>query len=168
MRKPSIYVDTNIFSILYYRGADIRQLSRRLTTREWWEQGRPYFRVVSSAVTESELRRGTFRSQEKAIAACRRSDYLTINAAVESCGRTLVDEGLVPESKPGDALQLAIVTHYGIEYLLTWNYAHLANPEVQRKLEEVARRMKWKATTIVSPETIARRSLGRPTPRRRR
>ena len=63
MRRPSIYIDTNIFSMLYYRGVDVRQLSRQLATQEWWEQERLQFRLVSSAVTESELRRGAFRGQ---------------------------------------------------------------------------------------------------------
>jgi hypothetical protein len=65
-------------------------------------------------------------------------------------------------------LQLAVVTYYDIDYLLTWNYAHLANPDVQRKLQEVAERMKWNAATLVSPDTIPRRGLGQSIHRKQR
>ena len=35
MKKPTLYLDTNIISTLYYDGADINGLARRMATRDW-------------------------------------------------------------------------------------------------------------------------------------
>ena len=72
----------------------------------------------------------------------------------------MLDAGVVPPNKPGDAVQLAFATVHKIDYLLTWNYAHLANLDTQRKLESFCRKQGWRAPFLVSPETIPRQSLG--------
>ena len=50
-----------------------------------------------------------------------------------------LETGLLPASKPGDAMQMAIAAAHEVDYLLTWNYAHLCNPLAQRRLEDVCR-----------------------------
>jgi hypothetical protein len=45
-------------------------------------------------------------------------------------------------------------------YLLTWNYAHLANPIAQAHLDTACRQAGWRAPLLVSPETIPRVALG--------
>ena len=72
------------------------------------------------------------------------------------------DNRIVPfdQSKIGDAIQLAFATVYRVDYLLTWNHAHLANVDVQRRLNEVNRSRGWRSPLLVSPETIPWAALG--------
>ncbi len=37
---------------------------------------------------------------------------------------------VVPSKAAEDALHIAIATLYGVDYLLTWNCRHIANPEL--------------------------------------
>jgi len=46
----------------------------------------------------------------------------------------LVKKGIVPSKASEDALHIAIATIYGVDYLLTWNCRHIANPEIQRNI----------------------------------
>jgi hypothetical protein len=57
-------------------------------------------------------------------------------------------------------VQLAFATVHGIDYLLTWNYAHLANLDTQGRLREINRRHGWRTPFLVSPETIPKVTLG--------
>ncbi|HEV3004746.1 MAG TPA: hypothetical protein VGX78_09805 [Pirellulales bacterium] len=67
---------------------------------------------------------------------------------------------LIPETKPGDALQMAVSAAHEVDYLLTWNYAHLANPISQEQLEVTCRAIHLRAPLLVSPETIPQLRFG--------
>jgi hypothetical protein len=43
---------------------------------------------------------------------------------------------------------------------LTWNHAHLANADVQRKVDALCHQLRLRFPFIVSPNTIPWRSLG--------
>jgi predicted nucleic acid-binding protein len=160
MNKPSVYVDTNILSELHYRGGHVPNLARQLKTEEWWELERKFYVLVTSGRTEDELAQGEYRGRAAALAAVRRLTFLRETPDVRRCAALYLEIGLVPATKIGDAIQLAFATAYGIDYLLTWNHAHLANVEVQRRLWEVNRSRGWRSSLLVSPETIPWVSLG--------
>jgi predicted nucleic acid-binding protein len=160
MRKPTVYLDTNILSSLYLRGRTTDSLYRRHKTRQWWDEERRSFRLLVSSFTEDELRQGTYHGQKLAIAQARRLPHLPNASAVQDLAHRFVEERLVPTNKFGDSVQLALATHYHIDYLLTWNYAHFANVNVQRKLEKICLAIGIRPPLVVSPETIPKRSLG--------
>jgi hypothetical protein len=129
-------------------------------TIDWWVHEREHFALVSSSATEVELRQGKYSGQERAVAACRRLPYLPITSEVRQYFGILRRHGIVPLEKPGDAMQLALATIHDVEYLLTWNYAHLANHETQSKLEELNEKYDRRSPLLVSPETIPKVRLG--------
>ena len=90
----------------------------------------------------------------------RRLARLQITKPTPVISRRLLETGLLPTNKPGDAMQMAIAAAHQVDYLLTWNYAHLCNPLAQRRLEDVCRSLKLRAPLIVSPESIPQRRWG--------
>ena len=128
MAKASVYLDTNVISSYWYNGLDVAGRARRLATREWWRTERGHLVIWVSAATEDELAAGKFRRQADCLRFVRRLSYLPINAKVRRFAGTLVEAGVVPAEKPGDALQMAVCAVHRIDYLLSWNYAHLVNP----------------------------------------
>jgi predicted nucleic acid-binding protein len=135
MKKPTIYLDTNIVSALHYDGTDINTLSRRMLTRDWWDAERQHFSVWVSSLTELELARGDYRKQADCLRFVRRLKYVPITREIRRLAAELLTARVIPESKPADALQLALAAGHHADYLLTWNYAHLANPVTQAKSE---------------------------------
>lgn len=89
-----------------------------------------------------------------------RLNYLTISKAVRELGRELLQRGIVPPTKPGDAVHLAVASIHEVDYVLTWNYAHIANPVVQDKLTEIASNRGFSPPFLVSPESIPWSSRG--------
>lgn len=67
---------------------------------------------------------------------------------------------VVPETSPGDATQLAFATAHRVDYLLTWNRAHLVNAETQARLARFRAATGLRPPLVVSPENIPRVSLG--------
>jgi hypothetical protein len=159
-KKPTVYLDTTILSCYWYEGADVLAIGRRITTREWWDAERTHFSLFASSVTEDELEAGVYRRQTEALAMSRRLKFLPMLAESREFAERLIRQHVVPASKPGDALQMAIAAAHHMDYLLTWNYAHLANPVAQALLEAVCQKVGWRAPFLVSPETIPRVALG--------
>lgn len=46
----------------------------------------------------------------------------------------LIDAGIVPAKASEDALHISIATVHLVDYLLTWNCRHIANPEIQARI----------------------------------
>jgi hypothetical protein len=166
MTKSTVYLDTNIISSYWYSGLDIAARARRLMARECWRDERRNFAIWVSVASEDELAAGKYRRQADCLRFVRRLSYLPINAKVRRFAGTLVEAGVVPAENPGDALQMAVSAVYRIDYLLSWNYAHLVNPVAQRQLEGVCQKQELRAPLLVSPESIPRVGSGQTVQRR--
>jgi hypothetical protein len=130
MKKPSVYLDTSIISAYWDKGNAAAIVARRQKTVDWWNQERRHFDLWTSAAAESELRLGNFPHQRECMRMVNRVRYLTIDGKVDKLTLELISLRIVPETKPGDAIHMAVATAHEVDYLLTWNYAHLANPVV--------------------------------------
>lgn len=166
-KKPTIYLDTTVLSSYWYEGTDVLALGRRIATRDWWDTERLHFSVWVSAVTEDELEAGRFPRQTETLAMVRRQRFLPMLVSAREFAEQLIRQHVVPSSKPGDALQMAVAAVHRMDFLLTWNYAHLANPIAQQHLETVCGKAGWRAPWMVSPETIPKVALGQTIRRRR-
>ena len=167
MAKPSVYLDTSVLSALHYRGGSLQGIYRAMATADWWRGERARFRVYCSTVAEQELREGKYDAQKRALAEASRLPYLPLTREARRYARAYVEEGLIPAGEEGDALQLALATVHGVDYLMTWNYAHLANAQVQARLLEMNQRLGAETPWLVSPESIPKQRLGQIIRRRR-
>jgi hypothetical protein len=165
--KPTVYLDTNIISAYWYEGKDVAGAARRFHTREWWNLERPHFSVYVSVTTINELRAGSYRRQVDCLKMARTFPRLAMTRKAKHVLDELLKSRLLPESKPGDALQMAVSAAHEVDYLLTWNYAHLANPVAQDRLEAICRNLRLRAPLLVSSETIPQVRFGQTIRRRR-
>jgi hypothetical protein len=167
VKKPTVYLETSVISAYWYDGIDVAMLARRLHTREWWDLERRQFAMWSSAFSETELRAGTFPRQAECLRMVRRLRYLFVKTSVRDLVAEIIRRKIVPPTKTADAAHLAISTIHGIDYLLTWNYAHLANPVVQARLDQLCEAAERVAPLLVSPESIPQGRFGQSIGRQR-
>jgi hypothetical protein len=158
--KPSIYLDANVISTLHYQGGAVLGRARRAVIADWWALESRQYELWASRVLIDELIDGKYSGQDKAVAAAKRLNFLPLTGLVKQCAKLLIDEEFVPPAKFADAYHLAFCIAHRVDYLMTWNYAHLANPELQKRLEEMCERHAWRSPIIVSPESINRISIG--------
>jgi hypothetical protein len=166
MKNPVVYLDTNIISAFCYDGADVGALSRRLATRDWWAAERRFYRICASSFTELELATGEYPEQDECLRFVRRLNYLPVTNVVRKLADLLLTHGVIPREKPGDATHLGLAAGYEVDYLLTWNYAHLANPVTQAKTQQLLERHGLREPLLVSPESIPQVRLGQQIRRR--
>jgi hypothetical protein len=62
---------------------------------------------------------------------------LVTNEAAD-LARLLVTSGLVPEIAAPDAVHIALASVHRIDFLVTWNFKHIANPHIRERFSERA------------------------------
>ncbi len=80
---------------------------------------------------------------------------LEVNQAAGALARKLVTDGPIPTKAAVDALHIAVATVHGVDYLLTWNCKHIANAEMQGKIEAVCRINGYEPPVICTPEGLS-------------
>lgn len=66
----------------------------------------------------------------------------------------LVARRIVTAKAADDALHIAIATIYGIDYLLTRNRRHIANPEIERNISLYLEQVEFFLPFICTPEEL--------------
>lgn len=66
----------------------------------------------------------------------------------------LMHEVPLPEKAAVDAAHIAIATVSGMDYLLTWNFKHIANAVLRDRIERVCRLSGYKPPVICTPEEL--------------
>ena len=60
----------------------------------------------------------------------------------------------MPEKAAVDALHVAIAVVNGMDYVLTWNCAHIANAAIREKIERTCREAGYEPPIICTPEEL--------------
>ncbi|MFN0197795.1 MAG: type II toxin-antitoxin system VapC family toxin [Planctomycetaceae bacterium] len=122
-----IYIETTIPSFYYEVRSDAMNVARREWTRQWFDKAITTQDVVTSAAVLQELQRGNFPGKSDAIAMVTSLDALAITDEVLQVVDEYINRKLMPLDPAGDALHLAVASHHGCDFLVTWNCRHLAN-----------------------------------------
>ena len=78
-------------------------------------------------------------------------ELLDINDAVEQIVATYIERRVMPNDPGGDALHLAVASHYRMDVLLTWNCRHLANPNKMGHIRAVNRELGLPTPLLTTP-----------------
>jgi hypothetical protein len=128
---PSVYVETSVVSYLSAReSSSLIGAAHQLVTRRWWDR-RNLYRCFVSDVVIRECRAGDPTAALRRLDAIRECSSLAINDQAIEIAEALLDLGIVPKKAAEDALHVAIATAHGMDFLLTWNCRHIANPVIQ-------------------------------------
>ncbi|MCY2974660.1 MAG: hypothetical protein NTW52_08345 [Planctomycetota bacterium] len=73
---------------------------------------------------------------------------------VDSLARALIAGKAVPESEPRDAFHIAITAVNGVKYLLTWNFKHIANASLRKRIEQICRASGFEPPIICTPDEL--------------
>jgi hypothetical protein len=155
---PDVYLETSFFSQCVTIRTDAVDIARRQTTLEWWEGPAKAFDLCISPEVVRELSSPHFPSQvrDAALEMLRGLDTLTFTEEVAGMAELLVRERVMPgPAVAGDALHLAFCIVHRVEYLLTWNQKHLANPKKRTHLAIICARLNLPAPQIVTPDLMS-------------
>ena len=71
-----------------------------------------------------------------------------------SSPRRLLDLGAVPREAAADAAHIAVAVTNGVEYLVTWNFRHIANAALRVRIERVCREAGYEPPVICTPNEL--------------
>ena len=152
--KRKIYVETSVISYLTARPSKtIIGAAHQQITVAWWESRGRYELLVSELVLR-ECGAGDPDAAQKRLAALNDVPLLLITEQALHIAESLVERGIVPAKAAEDALHIAIATVNGVDYLLTWNCRHIANPEIQRGIAEYLEQIGLFLPFICTPEEL--------------
>jgi hypothetical protein len=120
-RAPSLYLDTSVIGGYYDAEfmADTRVLWQLLEARR--------FRFYSSVIVDREISRAPESVRTLMRRTFASSEVLPLTTeAMELAGHYL-EQGVVPGKYTDDARHVAICTLARIDFLVSWNFKHLAN-----------------------------------------
>lgn len=151
----TVFVETTIPS--YYTGRRPRDLvlaARQQLTIEWWDEHRGGYELFASQIVLDEIRRG-----DPELAAMReeflhRIPLLDISDRVIEVAEDILASGIIPPKVADDAYHIACAGVHGIDYLLTWNCTHIANPHNRRRISERLARHGLEMPVICTPEEL--------------
>ena len=153
--KPRIYIETSVISYLTSRpSADAIVLARQQRTHELWSLlGVTCEPFISSLVTE-EISRGDVNAAARRIEACRDCASFTVTDAARSIAKRLIDSGAIPATEPEDALHIGIAHAASVDYIASWNFAHLVGPNAKLKLQLRLAALGLAPIPIATPDEI--------------
>ena len=125
--KRVVYIETTIPSFYQEVRTEPEMIARRNWTREWWNNQREHYHLVTSIAVIEELERGDYSNKEKILNLVADIPLLSISTEIHDIVETYIKRKLMPADILGDALHLAIASFHGCDFLLTWNCKHLAN-----------------------------------------
>jgi predicted nucleic acid-binding protein len=155
MEKATVYVETTIPSYLVAEpSSDVVVAGHQRTTHDWWQTAASRFDLVISDVVYEELARGDPEIASRRVDIVSDLAILVSDSEVEKLAKQYVSELGLAGRALNDIPHVAFAVAYEIDYLVTWNCAHLANAMLLRKLREVNARLGLWLPTICTPEEL--------------
>lgn len=153
--KPKIYIETSVISYLTSRTSrDLVTAARQQLTTEWWESKKSQYNLFVSQPVLSEASDGDELAAKKRIAVLKKLPLLEVTDESIEFAKFLVNETPFPENAAIDALHISIACDHQMDFILTWNFKHIANASIRSKLEVLANSKKLKLPVISTPEEL--------------
>ena len=151
----SVYIETSVVSYLVGRPSrDPKTELRQRLTREWWAEERGQFVCMISQEVIAEASDGDSNMAAKRMAALLGLPLAAGGAESAKLAADLLNRGLFPANARTDANHLAVATCIAADYLLTWNYRHLANARILRHLESFISERGLRLPRVCTPEEL--------------
>jgi hypothetical protein len=155
--KPLVYLETSFISHLTARPSrDPLHAAKQQSSRQWWETCREQFTLVISPTVYEECREGEPVMAGKRLGLLEENVFLFPQnpAILELAKRFLAPAGPLPSKAEADALHIASAGVYGCEFLLTWNFKHIANAIIKRRVERILHEYGYESPTICTPDEL--------------
>jgi predicted nucleic acid-binding protein len=158
MPKPRVYVETTIPNFYYDRRKDPAMVSRRVWTREWWSTAESEYELVTGAPVLGELLAGITSRVTARLRLVQNLPFLIPDASDAEIVRVYLRHKLMPANPPEDALHLALASHHGCDFIVTWNCKHLANPNKAKHIHRINTGLGLNVPAIVTPRDLLGRN----------
>ncbi len=152
--KPRVYIETSVVSYLTARSnRDLIVAAHQQITTELWAR-RDGFEFYASELVLAEAGRGDSHAAAQRLKVLNGIPLLKVSSQARDLGKLLVQELAIPSKAIEDAYHVAVAAVQGMDYLITWNCTHIANLQMQRKIERICIDAGYVPAVIGTPEEL--------------
>jgi len=149
-----VYLETSFVSACVTQRKDVGSLYRQEASLRWWREQGPVNELFVSDEVLVELSDERYPRRDAALSFVEGIPVITVSAPMIALARVFVDKIVMPKPIGGDALHVAMATVSEMEYLLTWNVQHLANPNKSMHLNAVCLQFGLVPPKIIRPDDL--------------
>lgn len=157
---PRVYLETSFISYLaaalqQRTVTDVNRAHRQLSSFLWWTTHRNRFELFISETVFKECSIGHADSVRQRLQILSAAETLTSTRGIIEMTKRLIEPiGPLPRKAEADATHIAFASVYGCDYLLTWNFRHIANALLQPALNRVVQSHGYQPPIICTPEQL--------------
>jgi predicted nucleic acid-binding protein len=156
MRKLKLYLDTSVISHLEQPE---KQYEQNITLLFWERVLSGDYDIVVSDVVWRELRACTIDEKRKTLERhLSEIEYTEVtstdNSDIQAFARLIIDKGFLPEKSKNDALHIAASLVSVCDYIVTWNFHHLANVETNENIRSLSIAERLPQIGLITPLSL--------------
>lgn len=148
--KLSLYLETSVVGAYLDNGDPFR---RDLTIR-WFEHELSEYRAFSSILVQRELERLEEPHRTGYLKIIKPLDRLEFSEEVAILAEGYISRGIFHRKFLADAFHVALASFHKIDYLVTWNFGHIANVRKQARIRLFNTAAGFFSPAIVTPEFL--------------
>jgi hypothetical protein len=153
--RPKLYLETTIPSYLTARTSRHWVTARMQDiTRRWWNSWRTQFEIYISDIVLKEITAGDPEAAQKRRTILEHFTELESDDESRALAARIVEVCGLPSQAIADAGHVALAATHGLDFLLTWNCAHLANPHIASKIELACHARGYSCPVLCTPEQL--------------
>ena len=151
---PRVYLETSFISACVTLRKDAGSVHRRATSLEWWDTQISSHDLYVSDEVVAELSHPDYPQSSAALEFMANIELLSVSEEVVGLAKVLIRDKVMPGPLAGDAIHVATACMYEMDYLLSWNVRHLANPNKTKHLSTLCLRLELIPPRIVTPDLL--------------
>lgn len=148
--KLSLYLETSVIGAYLDNGEPFR---RDLTIR-WWEHELFEYRPFISLLVQRELERVSEPHRTGYLKLVEPLEKLELAEEVAILAEGYISRGIFHRKYIADAMHVAFASFHKIDYLVTWNFGHLANVRKQARIRLFNTAAGFFVPMIITPEFL--------------
>ena len=150
-----LYLESSFISYLAARVSvdPIKRVRQQFSSDLWALRGGSFEAFYSPLVLE-EIQRGDPLAAQNRVQLCKDLPLLPLTDRAQDLAKALIATHAVPATEPEDALHIALAASAQMDYIVTWNFAHLVSPAAKVKLQRVLSALSYDNTLLATPEEL--------------
>lgn len=153
--KPSLYLETSVVSYLTARPSrDLITAARQQLTYLWWHTYRTDYDIFISPLVLEEAELGDTEAAAARLNLLSTLEVTRPSLEADALAEALLQQVPLPRKAAADAVHIAIATTSGADFLLTWNFKHIANPLHREQIGKICRNKGYEPPTLCTPEDL--------------
>ena len=153
--KPRLYLETTIPSYLTaWPSRDLIVAGHQQITKEWWRTRGNAFEICISQFVLDEAGAGDPQAAQERLDVLKPFPLLDVTDAVFQLAAALLQSGIIPQKAARDAAHIAVSAVHCMDFLMTWNCAHIANAAISKTVQAICIQNGFACPVICTPEEL--------------